>query len=79
MIIIMKTRQSIEKQMFTISEEERANLLALAEDINQIIQKKTVDENTVRKLSNVATVLDTFKDKFLWRLLRAAKQNHMLD
>ncbi|MAO21680.1 MAG: hypothetical protein CMJ25_13090 [Phycisphaerae bacterium] len=65
--------------MFTISEEERANLLALAEDINQIIQKKTVDENTVRKLSNVATVLDTFKDKFLWRLLRAAKQNHMLD
>jgi|TARA_R100001198_G_scaffold85605_1_gene59918 hypothetical protein len=75
----MKTRQSIEKQMFTISEEERANLLALAEDINQIIQKKTVDENTVRKLSNVATVLDTFKDKFLWRLLRAAKQNHMLD
>jgi hypothetical protein len=75
----MKTRQSIEKQMFTISEEERANLLALAEDINQIIQKKTVDENTVRKLSNVATVLDTFKDKFMWRLLRAAKQNHMLD
>jgi len=75
----MKTRQAIEKQMFTISEEERANLLALAEDINQIIQKKTVDENTVRKLSNVATVLDTFKDKFLWRLLRAAKQNHMLD
>ena len=75
----MKTRQSIEKQMFTISEEEKSNLLSLAEDINRIVQKKTVNEDTVRKLTNVVTVLDTFKDKFMWRLLRAAKQNHMLD
>ena len=75
----MKTRQSIEKQMFTISEEERANLRSLLEDINQIIDKKTVNEETLRKFTNIITVLATLKENYMWRMLRAAKQNHMLD
>ena len=75
----MKTRQSIEKQMFTISEEERANLRSLVEDINQIVDKKTVSEETLRKFTNIITVLATLKDNYMWRMLRAAKQNHMLD
>jgi uncharacterized protein with von Willebrand factor type A (vWA) domain len=74
----MKTRQSIEKQMFTISEEERANLQSLIEDINQIVQKKTVNEETLRKFTNMITVLDSLKENYIWRMLRAAKQNHML-
>tara|TARA_R100001377_G_scaffold42645_2_gene24051 strand:+ start:779 stop:1006 length:228 start_codon:yes stop_codon:yes gene_type:complete len=75
----MKTRQSIEKQMFTISEEEIANLRSLVEDINQIVGKKTVNEETLRKFTNIITVLGSFKDNYMWRMLRAAKQNHMLD
>ena len=75
----MKTRQSIEKQMFTISEEERANLRSLVEDINQIVDKKVVSEETLRKFTNIITVLETLKDNYMWRMLRAAKQNHMLD
>ena len=75
----MKTRQSIEKQMFTISEEERANLRSLLEDINQIVDKKTVNEETLRKFTNIITVLTTLKENYMWRMLRAAKQNHMLD
>ena len=75
----MKTRQSIEKQMFTISEEERANLRSLIEDINQIVDKKTVNEETLRKFTNIITVLTTLKENYMWRMLRAAKQNHMLD
>ena len=74
----MKTRQSIEKQMFTISEEERANLKSLVEDINQIVEKKTVNEETLRKFTNIITVLESLKDNYMWRMLRAAKQNHML-
>ena len=74
----MKTRQSIEKQMFTISEEERANLRSLVEDINQIVEKKTVNEETLRKFTNIITVLDSLKENYIWRMLRAAKQNHML-
>ncbi len=74
----MKTRQSIEKQMVTISEEERANLRSLVEDINQIVEKKTVNEETLRKFTNIITVLESLKDNYMWRMLRAAKQNHML-
>jgi hypothetical protein len=75
----MRTRQSIEKQMFAISEEERSNLRGLVEDINQIVEKKTVNEETLRKFTNIITVLESLKDNYMWRMLRAAKQNHMLD
>jgi|TARA_R110000787_G_scaffold205064_1_gene315548 hypothetical protein len=75
----MKTRQSIEKQLFQISEEESSNLMALIEDINQIRNKKVISEDTITKLGNVITMLDSLKENYMWRLLRAAKQNHMLD
>jgi molecular chaperone DnaK (HSP70) len=75
----MKTRQSIEKQMFVISEEERSNLKSVIEDINQIINKKTVNEETIRKFTNSITLLETLKENYMWRMIRAAKQNHMLD
>lgn len=74
----MKTRQSIEKQLFAISEEERANILSLIEDMKQILEKKTVNEESVKKFTNIITVLSNLKDNYMWRLLRAAKQNHML-
>tara|TARA_A100001515_G_scaffold71979_1_gene57347 strand:+ start:992 stop:1216 length:225 start_codon:yes stop_codon:yes gene_type:complete len=74
----MKTRQTIEKQLFGISEEEKSNLLTLIEDIKQIVEKKTVNEDTVKKLTNVITTLDSLKENYMWRMLRAAKQNHML-
>ena len=74
----MKTRQSIEKQMFAISEEEKANLQSLISDISQILEKKTVNEETIRKFTNIITVLGTMKENYMWRLIRAAKQNHML-
>jgi len=75
----MKTRQSIENQVFQISEEDLSNLMALIEDINQIKEKKTIGEDTITKLGNIITVLGSLKENYMWRLLRAAKQNHMLD
>ena len=35
--------------------------------------------NATYKLTNILTVLGSLKDNYMWRLLRAAKQNHMLD
>jgi hypothetical protein len=75
----MKTRQSIEKQVFQISEDDRNNLMTLIEDIKQVIKKKSISEETLTKLTNIITVLGSLKDNYMWRLLRAAKQNHMLD
>ena len=53
--------------------------MALIEDINQIRNKKVISEDTITKLGNVITMLDSLKENYMWRLLRAAKQNHMLD
>ena len=75
----MKTRQSIEKQLFSLSEDDKKNLQALVEEINMIINKKIISEGTLTKLTNILTVLGSLKDNYMWRLLRAAKQNHMLD
>ena len=75
----MKTRQSIEKQVFAISEEDSKNLQALIEEISMVINKKIVNEDTLTKLTNIITVLGSLKDNYMWRLIRAAKQNHMLD
>ena len=75
----MKTRQSIEKQLFSLSEDDKKNLQTLVEEINMIINKKTISEGTLTKLTNILTVLGSLKDNYMWRLLRAAKQNHMLD
>ena len=75
----MKTRQSIEKQLFSLSEEDKKNLQALVEEINMIVDKKTISEDTLTKLINILTVLGSLKDNYMWRLLRAAKQNHMIN
>ena len=57
----MKTRQTIEKQVFQISEDDRNNLMTLVEDINHIRDKKTISEDTLTKLSNIITVLGSLK------------------
>lgn len=75
----MKTRKSIEKQLFELSEEDTKNLKGLVEDINSIISRRRIEEATITKLTNVLTVLTSFKDNYMWRLLNAAKQNHMID
>lgn len=75
----MKSKKTIEKQMFDLSEEDRRNLQALAEDITNIIEKGKINETSVKKLTNVVNMLTSLKDNYLWRMLRAAKQNHMID
>ena len=75
----MKAKQTIEKQIFKISDEDKRNLLLIIEDIQEIIKAQTISENEVRRLENCLTTVTSVKDNHLWRLLRAAKQNHMLD
>ena len=69
----------LDKEYPDLSEEDKKNLQALVEEINMIVDKKTISEDTLTKLTNILTVLGSLKDNYMWRLLRAAKQNHMLD
>ena len=75
----MKARETIEKQIFAISDEDRKTILSLAEEIKTATQMKIVNEDLIHKLDNITSTLQNLKDSYMWRLLRAAKQNHMLD
>jgi len=53
--------------------------MSLVEEIGTVTQKREINENVIRKLSSVISTLESLKEDYMWRLLRAAKQNHMLD
>ena len=75
----MKTRETIKKEAGKISEQDIKNFQALVEDVNMILSKKHITEETLVKLNNMVTQLNSIKENYMWRLIRAAKQNHMLD
>lgn len=75
----MRTRETIEKQIFAISEDDRKSVLVLSEEIRMATDTRIVNEELIHKLDNIITTLSTLRDSYMWRLLRAAKQNHMID
>lgn len=75
----MKNINDIKKQETLFSEAEIRSLLSLSEDIKAVVQINKVQEDTLRKLDNIITTLQGVKENFMWRVIRAAKQNHMLD
>lgn len=75
----MKTPESIQKEQLKISSDDANNLKIITQEINDIVGRKTIEEGTIRKLTNIITTLDALRDNYYWRLLRASKQNHMID
>lgn len=75
----MRARETIEKQIFSISQEDKKSITALSEEIKIATDSKMVSEELIHKLDNIITTLSTLRDNYMWRLLRAAKQNHMID
>ena len=74
----MKAKDTIEKQLTALSEDERGELESLIQDLTTVLKGRKINEDVVKKLNNVLMSVGTLKDNFMWRLLRAAKQNHML-
>ena len=74
----MKAKDTIEKRLAALSEDERGEIESIIQDLRGVLQGKEISEDVVKKLNNVLTSVGTMKDNFMWRLLRAAKQNHML-
>jgi len=75
----MKAKETIEKRLAALSEDEKAEITAIIQDLKGVLQGKKITEDVVKKLNNVFMSVGTLKENFMWRLLRAAKQNHMLD
>jgi hypothetical protein len=75
----MKAKETIEKRLAALSEDERKEIESVIQDLKVVLQGKQISEDVVKKLNNVLMSVGNMKDNFMWRLLRAAKQNHMLD
>jgi hypothetical protein len=75
----MRARETIEKQIFAVSEDDRKSIIALSEEIRMATDSRVVNEELIHKLDNIITTLSTMRESYMWRLLRAAKQNHMID
>jgi len=74
----MKAKETIEKRLAALSEDERKEIESVIQDLKVVLQGKEISEDVVKKLNNVSMSVGNMKDNFMWRLLRAAKQNHML-
>jgi len=75
----MKTRETIKKDASTMSEQDIKTLQATVEEINMILHQKTINEDLISKLANILTTVTSLRDNYIWRIIRATKQNHMLD
>jgi len=75
----MKTSDSIKKKASALSEQEVKSLQTMIEELKMCLQHKQINEELLTKLNNVLTSLSCLKENLMWRVLRAAKQNHMLD
>ncbi len=74
----MKAKETIAKRLAALSEDERQEIESVIQDLKTILQGRQISEDVVKKLNNVLMSVGNMKDNFMWRLLRAAKQNHML-
>ena len=74
----MKAKDTIEKRLAALSEDERKEIESVIQDLKAVLQGRQISEDVVKKLNNVLMSVSNMKDNFMWRLLRAAKQNHML-
>ena len=75
----MRTSHDIKKKQTELSEQEIKNLQSVTEEIKFILQQRKVNEDILTRLTNILTTINSLKENYMWRIIRAAKQNHMLD
>lgn len=75
----MRKLDNIKKGATVFSEAEIRNIKSVKNEIDMLLEINKINEEAIRKLDNILTSLHGIRDNYVWRLLRAAKQNHMLD
>ena len=75
----MRTSHDIRKKATAISEQDQKTLRTLIEDIKFLLTTPKINEDTLVKISNMITSLNSIKENYTWLIIRALKQNHMLD
>jgi hypothetical protein len=75
----MKSENDIKKELVSFTDTEKQTFRFVEKELQLIQASNSLSEDNVKKLTNVITQLNSLKESYFWRLLRAAKQNHMID
>ena len=75
----MRTDKDIKKKATELSVEEQKKFKTIIEEIKFILDSKKVNEDLLQRLSNTIIQLDALKNGYMWRIIRCAKQNHIID
>jgi len=61
-----------------ITHNESKRLEFIAERCNALVDKKVINEDTIRELNNMFAEILSLKDVYTLRLIHILKQNHMI-
>jgi hypothetical protein len=75
----MRTSQDIRKKATAITEQDQKTLRTLIEEIKFLLATPKINEDTLIRINNMIATMNSLKEKYTWLIIRAIKQNHMLD
>lgn len=75
----MKTKKELKIKIGEITHPEIQKLDFISKTCESLIEKKVIDENTLREVDNLFSEIMILKDTYTRRLISLLKQNHMID
>tara|TARA_Y100001951_G_C11140407_1_gene183330 strand:+ start:219 stop:446 length:228 start_codon:yes stop_codon:yes gene_type:complete len=75
----MRTSHDIKKKATAISEQDQKILRTIIEEIKFLLETPKINEDTLLKINNILSSLNSLKENYTSSIIRALKQNHMLD
>jgi uncharacterized protein with von Willebrand factor type A (vWA) domain len=75
----MKYAQDIKRKESEIVEEEKKILQSSKTELDFLEKHAKVNEELIQKLGTLISQLQSLREGYIWRVIRSAKQNHMLD
>ncbi len=74
----MKDAKDIKADSFLLKPTERQEMNQMAERLKSLAEEGKINEELLHAMINILLELGSMKDNVMWKLLRFAKQNHML-
>lgn len=74
----MENREAIKKQLGKLTSIELEKLKQFQNEIERIITKNTIDEDSLRSLDLLCSELEIFRTTYYWRIIKLLKLNHKI-
>ena len=75
----MESLNNIKLKDALMSEQDKKTISALVQDLQHILENPKINEDLLKRLWNIENSVESLRENYMWRILRTAKQNHMLD